>query len=129
MSDPSSWTKEQLARQARQHLESLKGAGVEWLPMGAMPAAPAAWGQTGDKANAKPEAIQQGAASAKPQAIKEHAASAKPQAITSGKNLFADVSGPEPVVESKSQLSGMPLEQRRRELTMLTEKISTCTLC
>ncbi len=117
MGDPSSWTKEQLARQARQHLESLKGAGVEWLPVGSMPTAPSVVGQTRNHANAKPDAIQHGAASA------------KPQAITSGKNLFADVGGPEPVVESKSQLSGMPLEQRRRELTVLTKKISTCTLC
>ena len=32
----------ELARQARQHLESLRAAGVEWLPLAAIPAAPAA---------------------------------------------------------------------------------------
>jgi DNA polymerase len=32
----------ELARQARQHLESLRMAGIEWLPLAAIPAAPAA---------------------------------------------------------------------------------------
>jgi DNA polymerase len=32
MPDPSDMTAEQLSRQARQHLDSLKAAGVDWLP-------------------------------------------------------------------------------------------------
>lgn len=32
MSDPTSMTQAELARQARQHLESLRAAGVDWLP-------------------------------------------------------------------------------------------------
>src|SRR5712691_10284622 len=127
MSDPSSWTKEQLARQARQHLESLKGAGVEWLPVGSMPTAPTRSGEKQERASAKPPATQEHDASATPQAMSGPPPVSEMKG-TSGKNLFADVGGPEPVVESKSQLSGMPLEQRRQELTVLAEKISTCTL-
>jgi DNA polymerase len=117
MKEPSPWSKEQLARQVRQHLEGLKGAGVEWLPLGSMPAGPVVLDQIQAKTNAKPQVTQ------------EHKGSAKRQATTSGKSLFADAGGPEPVVESKSQLSGMPLEERRRELSVLAEKVSTCRLC
>jgi DNA polymerase len=42
---------EDLARQARQHLESLRAAGVEWLPLAAPPAAPVA-GQPASAASA-----------------------------------------------------------------------------
>lgn len=35
MTDPKSWSNEDLLRQTRQHLESLRRAGVEWLPIGA----------------------------------------------------------------------------------------------
>jgi DNA polymerase len=37
MPDPKQLTPAQLARQARQHLESLKSAGVEWLPNAPLP--------------------------------------------------------------------------------------------
>ncbi len=38
MSDPKELTPPQLARQARQHLESLRRAGLEWLPTAPLPA-------------------------------------------------------------------------------------------
>jgi uracil-DNA glycosylase len=38
MSDEAPLTPEQLARQARQHLESLRAGGVEWLPNAPLPA-------------------------------------------------------------------------------------------
>jgi len=40
MADPSQMPAEELARQARQHLESLRGAGVEWLPIAPLPKVP-----------------------------------------------------------------------------------------
>jgi DNA polymerase len=40
MSDPSKLTAEELARQAAQHLGSLRAAGVAWLPFAALPTPP-----------------------------------------------------------------------------------------
>jgi DNA polymerase len=42
MSEPSAPTPDDLARQARQHAESLRAAGVEWLPRSAAPTTPPA---------------------------------------------------------------------------------------
>src|SRR5262245_22709083 len=42
MADPTHLSNEELARQARQHLESLRHAGVDWLPTAPLPEAPPA---------------------------------------------------------------------------------------
>jgi DNA polymerase len=42
MADPSRLTQQELARQARQHIDSLRSAGVEWLPFAPPPATPPA---------------------------------------------------------------------------------------
>jgi DNA polymerase len=42
MTDPSQLTTDELARQARQHLDSLRRAGVDWLPTAPLPEAPPA---------------------------------------------------------------------------------------
>ncbi len=82
MADPSA----NLARQARQHLESLKASGIEWLPMGA----PAA----------------------------RSSCAAKPQAAAG--SLFEP---PAPAVVLQTA------DQRRYELKLLAERVSTCPRC
>ena len=116
MTNPSELSKEQLSRQVRQHLDSLKAAGVDWLPAGAIASAPATWSQTQDSANAKPQAVL--GRSAMDQTTE-----------TSLKGLFADVGGPDPTIAAKPATSAIPLEQRKQELKLLTEKVSQCTRC
>jgi DNA polymerase len=106
MSELSRMSKEELARQIRQHLNSLKSAGVDWLPKSSIPADPEGWG------------------------LKEDTASAKPQAIDKVQsNLFADVSGPEPMAGVTSSTPGLTLEQRRQELKVLIENVCQCKRC
>jgi DNA polymerase len=91
-------TPDELARLARQHLDSLRSAGVEWLPAAPEPA---------------------GAAEPSP-APAPPAAAAAPPVIDSEiqrEILFQ--------VES----SGATPDQRRHELTVLAERVSTCTRC
>jgi DNA polymerase len=114
MADPSKLNKEQLTRQVRQHLDSLKGAGVDWLPVGIIQSAPPGWGQSRESASAKPQAIVE-------PPIKEPA--------TQRQSLFEDIGGPEPTTETKLATSGLTLEQRRQELKVLIEKVSHCTRC
>lgn len=100
MSDPSQWTEEDWARQTRQHLDSLRQAGVEWLPKGkplkGLPAASPA-PTAGDPASSL---FAEMAEPAPP------AGAAPPDA---GENL--------------------PLPQRRQELALLAEKVAGCTRC
>lgn len=134
MPDPSDLSKQQLIRQVRQHLESLKGAGVNWLPAGSIPSPPSGWSQTQDSASAKPQAnreppaIQHDAANAKPQVMGEPQAISEP-AETPKPSLFADAGGPEPMTEPKSVTCGLTIEQRRLELKVLADKVSQCTRC
>src|SRR4029077_18834528 len=105
----SRMSKQELARQAQRHFDSLKSAGVDWLPMNSI----------------KIEPISQG--------LKEHAASAKPQAMAEpqavnakkvvGEGLFSDLSGPEPMSEAKSAKPGLSIEQRKQELKVLVDKV------
>jgi DNA polymerase len=115
MPEPSKLNKEQLTRQVRQHLDSLKGAGVDWVPIATVQSAPLEWDQKQDSANAKPQAI------VETQSIDKESAPRK--------GLFEDIGGPEPATETKPAASGMPLEQRRQELKTLIEKVSQCTRC
>jgi DNA polymerase len=130
MPDPSEMSQEKLARQVRQHLDSLKGAGVDWLP----------W----SKASKTPQEISPDDASAKPQvmverpAVQDHPATAKPQAIretqkkeiaSPTKSLFGDIRGPEPATEMKSEMPELTLDQRKQELMVLTRKVSQCVRC
>ncbi|HWG46427.1 MAG TPA: uracil-DNA glycosylase [Gemmataceae bacterium] len=78
-------TPAELARQLRQHLDSLRTAGIHWLPASGTPAESAP----------SPEA-------------------------TAQPTLFAAANEPTPS-------SG--IEQRRQELTMLAERVSTCQRC
>ena len=116
MANPSELSKEHLARQVRQHLDSLKAAGVDWLPARSIPSAPSSWNQTQDSANAKPQAIRESQAKEK-------------TSETRRQSLFEDVGGPDPTTESKPAASAIPLEQRKQELSVLTEKVCQCTRC
>jgi DNA polymerase len=81
MPDPSP---DDLTRQARQHLDSLKAAGVEWLPTAPPP----------------------------------RRSVAKPQAAPAGRSLFESATQPP-----------ASADQRRRELQVLAERVSTCPRC
>jgi uracil-DNA glycosylase len=95
MSESSQPTPEDLARQAQQHLASLKAAGVDWLPV------------------------------APPRRKRSAAAAAAP-----APSLFGD---PEPEASaapvSPVAAPALAPEQRRRELEVLAEKVSTCRRC
>jgi DNA polymerase len=115
MSELSQMSKEELTRQARQYLDSLKSAGVDWLPKGTIETVSVGWESKEDIARAKPPAM------GEPQAGKVAAAT--------GQGLFAGVSGPEPMAEAKPTTPGLPIEQRRQELKMLIEKVCQCNRC
>src|SRR4051794_13681705 len=87
MPDP---TPDDLARQARHHLDSLRAAGVDWLPTAPPPR-------------------------------RRSASSAA--AADSGPSLFQSGAG-EPAAPAP-----LPAEERRRELTVLAERVSTCPRC
>jgi uracil-DNA glycosylase len=89
MADPAP-TPDDLARQARQHLESLRAAGVEWLP-------------------------------AAPPAPRRRLRSAPPPAEAAAGSLF------EPPAEPAAAPASA--DDRRRELTVLAERVSTCPRC
>ncbi len=85
MADP---TPDDLARQARQHLDSLRANGVEWLPT----------------------------------APPRRRSIAKPQAADVGPSLFeTPAEGP--------AVAPLTVDERRRELKVLAERVSTCARC
>jgi DNA polymerase len=95
-------------RQARQHLESLRLAGVEWLPTARVEVSAAAV-----PLSASPSA--------------ETAASAPPVAASSllpgwDEGSPSETTGP-------ALAPAAPQEERRRALTVLAETVSTCTRC
>lgn len=90
---------QELARQARQHLESLRAAGVEWLP-----AAPA------------------------PPAAAPVSAAVTPVSSASAPPLFADLAPP-PEAAATPPVTTLTGEQRRQALDVLTETVSSCTRC
>jgi DNA polymerase len=124
MANPSEMSREKLARQARQHLESLKGAGVDWLPRGKMPEVLP--GLLKEKKSTNPPANQEHAASAKPPAMVELQ---KSETKAPTQSLFADIGGPEPITDAKPTFSGLTLEQRKHELKVLTDKVAKCVRC
>jgi DNA polymerase len=85
-------TPEEMARQAQQHIESLRAAGVEWA------------GRSPPPAPIEPEP-------------------ARPSGA-----LFAGLveEAPEPKIEAAPELD---IDQRRRELTVLAERVAGCTRC
>lgn len=117
MSELSRMSKQNLARQAREHLESLKSAGIDWLPRVSIETAPVSLG------------LAEHAASAKPQAMDEPQAENRSKIATVGQGLFAEVSGPEPMMESKPAKPGLTIEQRKKELKVLVDKVCQCARC
>ena len=88
---------EDLARQARQHLESLKAEGVEWLPKAPPPAARRCKPAAADAPAPAPAAAETGSL------FQEERPAAAPPGLTP--------------------------DQRRRELEVLAQRVSTCTRC
>jgi DNA polymerase len=104
MNNSSHLDRAQIARQVRQHLESLNAAGVEFLPAGnatvnvaaTIPDTPTTESQSTDSVN-------------------------------SGPALFAaQASNACAVVKPSDDL---PMDQRRLELQLLTERVTSCTRC
>ena len=95
-------TAEQLQRQAGQHLEALRAAGVEWLPKG-----------PGVELSLRP----------RDPAPSTQSPSPAPVATAS---LFGDSEKPSRV---ETQQHAMTIEQRRTELQLLAKTVSTCTRC
>src|SRR6266480_1806900 len=119
MSDPSRMSKQELARQARQHLGSLKSAGAEWLPKAST--APLGLGLKEEVASAKPQVLDEPQAVASgqlPVVTKDKSESvfASHLPLATSHSLFTDASGPEPETEAKPATSGLSIEQRRQEL-------------
>jgi len=118
MADLSRMSKEELARQVRHYLSSLKSAGVDWLPAAGEGMLSKDWGLENERESAKPQATQ------------EAPVESKAEVLTGGRQeLFTDMSGPEPVTETKTAIPGLTIDERRQELKVLTEKVSLCARC
>jgi DNA polymerase len=90
MSEPADKTPPDPARHLRAHVESLRAAGVEWLPAGGPPPAPPA--------------------------------AAPAEGVSQPGTLFDERIGAPPEEVA-------PPEERKRELTVLAERVAGCTRC
>jgi DNA polymerase len=116
MSDESQPTPEELARQVQQHLASLRAAGIEWLPLA--PGVTQAIKLSPHTAQAAP-------------APKPSVQASTPVAVSS---LFAESDAPKssagaPAMAKSSDAPSLTLDQRRRELQLVAEKVSGCMRC
>src|SRR5207249_9001597 len=133
MSDPSRMSKQELARQARQHLDSLKSAGLDWLPLSPAQMALVASELAEHGANAKPQAMDESQAAISDRlsaASKEKSETAfagnMPRAASN--SSVVNVNGPEPMTETKPAKSNLTIEQRKQELKLLVDKVCQCAL-
>lgn len=101
MSDSSPPTTQELARQARQHLESLRAAGVEYLPLFV----------------ASPESLATAPTTAGGTASVSFLGSGEPAAV---------IEALRPAVDCGSVLT---LEARRQALAVLAQQVAGCTRC
>lgn len=97
-----------LRRQVRQHLESLRLAGIEWLPAAGTPLAAEASGA--DEAMAEPDG---------------ESADAVPSAPAAPGGLFDEAQAAGAVPSRPA----VPVEERRRSLEVLAQEVSGCTRC
>jgi DNA polymerase len=102
MAESSGPSKEKLQRQLRQHLASLRAAGVEWLP----------------KASAKIEDRES--------RIGQEQASSRSSLLDPPSSIVDSRSS---LLDPPSSIPSLTLEQRRQELQLLTEKVCQCTRC
>jgi DNA polymerase len=110
MADRSQFAEHDLARQAQQHLDSLKAAGVDWLPAPTSAATP-------------------------PVTLVSRAGEDQP--ASGGGSfpvLFQEMAAPasSPVAKTKiEEIAGstLTLDERRRELKVLTDTVAGCTRC
>jgi DNA polymerase len=100
MPDPVSSSREELARQGRQHLESLRRAGVEWVPAAHTAPLPPPPIQAAPALATAPTLFPE---VAEPAGTGEQAAAPSPPEV--------------------------PPEQRRQALELLAEQVSTCSRC
>lgn len=119
MSDESQPTPEELTRQVRQHLASLRAAGVEWLPK-----APESSSQLIKSPTSMTSALSVPLPQPPP-------TPALPRNATS---LFAEQDQPKPSPEipamtPSNETPSLSPDQRRHELQLVAEKVSGCTRC
>src|SRR5436305_1748700 len=123
MAEESQPAPEDLERQVRHHLASLRAAGVEWLPVASRTAAPLA----------APSRVAQPATPLTPSPAPPP--TVPPRAPAS---LFADLDQPKTPPQPTPGTSAMTPpqepptltpEQRRHELQLVAEKVSGCTRC
>lgn len=103
MADPSRMTEQELARQARQHVESLRAAGLAWSPTAPLAAEPP---------------------------TPSPSPAAEPVAPSS--SLFGDVSGgpsEAPSTGPQAEEANLSLEQRRQALHVLAQEVAACVRC
>src|SRR5262245_51621279 len=93
---------EDLARHVRQHLESLKAAGVEWLPNAPPPTRPESVGLSAPR-------------------VYDFRTGASPVASRPGGSLFEEQPPLPP--------AGPPPDERRRDLAVLAEQVKPCMRC
>jgi DNA polymerase len=103
-----------LSAQLRQHLASLRAAGVQWLPAAPATSAPA----TSAPASAQPRIPPSVAAPAPRIASASAPAATSPEVVST--SLF---------VPSRDAVDVPPADERRRELTVLAERVAGCTRC
>jgi DNA polymerase len=107
MAEPEFKSLDDLRRLAKGHLESLRAAGVEWLP-----AAPG-----GASAMEMLTRLTEAPIPAEPQSI----ATARKQSVPPDE-LFAKV-------ENAASRGDAPIEQRRQELAVIADRVKACTRC
>jgi len=109
--DQADFSREDLCRQIAGHLESLRRAGVDWLPHGA----PLNW-QTTAPGPAVPRPA------AKPAPVVEPKQPAPTPAFLAPATLAMEI----PVPDATSE---MTIQERGRELKLLAEEVKGCTKC
>jgi len=96
---------DQLSRQAKQHLESLRAAGVDWLPTGPLPVIPA---------------------------VEAPAVVAPPPTPSTPLPVVSEASSPRPTLFRDAAAVGatsLTLEQRQAALAALAQRVAQCTRC
>src|SRR5262249_18034602 len=107
MTDPSRLTPDELTRQAHQHLQSLRSAGIEWLPTAPLPETPPVQEPPPAAARVSP-----------PEALQD-------VTVAPATNLFALAA----MAGGEQAGPSMTLEERRQALQVLATQVSTCTRC
>ena len=123
MPDPSQLTEPELARQAQAYFDSLRASGVEWLPFASLSGPPPVLDA---KKGSDPSIAQ---ALNPPPAVEGMTAAAAPAGHTVEPTLPADLFVAQEPATQVAPTPPLSIEDRRKALQVLAEKISTCPRC